>query len=904
MRIRSFLAALLLTFSFAPAQASVPTSVFIATGQLVVPPLLACSMGVFADGCQAAPAPLTASFARTSTFTPGGYMNTTAGTTANYMATNCGPSNNLLCRQAFNVAGNGDDGYHIGYYSTSAQMNCVGITVGTCTYDPATFGVGGVNSVLGCVYSSVGSTGGIDGSLRCGGTFLGVLNHFNLGPVGGHNCTSLVFTTPNTSEPLILDDFYFFNDNGACAGNGQAIILSGIYASTGSSATNFEIDGNSSTFGDAFGNASCVAISKQCNPIDAIVGPQGGWHLDVKYGSIHDMAYYSYSSTDINIQYSWIEGWCKRAPTCHSEWFDGVTTGTIPNIILDHSTVVGQKFQSQFGPVPLFFSSTWGTPLTNLVINDVTEINGFAGGINAPSTVVSGCLGMPPSGGTAVGPTCQAGAGNLFYQTSPTLGVIGQGDNLNCTGASGNLFAFIPGPYSNPGGGVPNIVGEWSVDGQAFPQYSTGTLAGGGGSFGFNSTACTSGLIASLGSLVGGSGYTSAGTFPLTGGTGTGATVAVTLLSGAVNTAAISAKGTGYTAGDVLSAAIPGGTGFSVQAATISNTVVNAFPGTDGIVSGHGPTPATNETITNNFIDASSQGGGGLYVTGGTQPTSLFAAISGTNMLASGAISLDTGEIIYSPSIASCGTTLLSCPAVVTGLTTGATGATVNGSAINQTITALVGYDIESTLAGASVSGMALTTTTSPTLTVGDFLYDPTITGCTGSPAGCPKIASGSGNSWVLTASGGTVGPLTLHTVRQLDSFTGTINNANPASLGAGNILLDTPTNTQLVYAAALPPGWPSAAFGPYIGANCTPSTDTLACPQLLTPIPNTVFTLSVSGGTVGGTNSFVNTSVYYPGWCLTPATMTGNVDMAHLLSDTFMNTMINDSVTKVSKPC
>jgi hypothetical protein len=156
-----------------------------------------CTRGVFAgDGCQSAPAPLTASFGRSNVFFPSGYVNTVAATTANYMATNCGPSSNLPCHQVFNQAGNADQGYHIGYYSTSSQMNCVGVTIGQCIYDPATWGVGGANHVPGCTYSAIGNAGG-GPLLVCGGTgFAGTLQHVNFGPVGGHDCTAVEITNP------------------------------------------------------------------------------------------------------------------------------------------------------------------------------------------------------------------------------------------------------------------------------------------------------------------------------------------------------------------------------------------------------------------------------------------------------------------------------------------------------------------------------------------------------------------------------------------------------------------------------------------------------------------------------------------------------------------------------------
>lgn len=58
-----------------------------------------------------------------------------------------------------------------------------------------------------------------------------------------------------------------------------------------------------------------------------------------------------------------------------------------------------------------------------------------------------------------------------------------------------------------------------------------------------------------------------------------------------------------------------------------------------------------------------------------------------------------------------------------------------------------------------TISGTGLTTTGNPAIQIGDTIAGAGVTGC---PAACPKIASGSGNAWVLTTSGGTVGPIPL----------------------------------------------------------------------------------------------------------------------------------------------
>lgn len=92
------------------------------------------------------------------------------------------------------------------------------------------------------------------------------------------------------------------------------------------------------------------------------------------------------------------------------------------------------------------------------------------------------------------------------------------------------------------------------------------------------------GAVATLGTVVPGTGYAN-GTYenvPLSGGTGTGALATVVVASTVVSTVTITSAGTGYTVGDSLGvpAAYAGGTGSggSAPVATINAATFSALP--------------------------------------------------------------------------------------------------------------------------------------------------------------------------------------------------------------------------------------------------------------------------------------------------------------------------------------
>ena len=422
------------------------TDIFIATGGAPVPPLLACPQGTGfpTDGCAGANS--NATFREASAFQVGGYFNTTAGTSTNYTLNNCGASGTAPCRPPWNVAG---VDYPIGNYTSPSSM-----------LDPATM------SLSGCKYSlTTSGTGG--GRLDCGdglgvGTFAGLLQHINFGPIGGHGCTSLVLDSSAVTSVLI-DDIYFFNDSGLCSvgGNTQVVLdVGNATFSGGITIQNFYMDGNSSTWSTPYGGCTPTTI---CNAGIAI--NQGASNLVIKYGVMRNFIVHMISPSNgggcITIENSWVENWAKRAPDSHSEWFDGGQGGTVPCITIDHVVQLPSSTQAQFGPSPVFWSSNYPFAITSFAFTNNTVIDAFIGGGTKTATT-SGCIGASFSGGAC------SGAGSIYFATSIT-GAIGTGENLpnfgTCSGAAAVLNTLIPGPY--PSG----VVGEWNLDGFSAGQF-------------------------------------------------------------------------------------------------------------------------------------------------------------------------------------------------------------------------------------------------------------------------------------------------------------------------------------------------------------------------------------------------------------------------------------------------
>ena len=488
--MRQILLALLLIVGLAAPGYSQGTG-FLATGtaiQAVGSSTCPQGTGDPNDGC--AGANPNGQFRQPNAFQPGGYLNSVAATTTNYMATNCSDANNRLCRSLSNVVG---VDYPTAHYTPALSTCALTVWNGTCLLDPALI------SIPGCTYNAnYNGVGG--GALRCGGSsFVGPLQHLMLGEVNGHDCTDLFVDSSLGSvgsTSLLIDDYYFFNNNGKCTlninnGGNAPVITVNVFYSGGITMSNYFADGNGFVFDTTIG--ACTG-GTTCNPMQ--LGDFGASTVLDTRGVVRNFAGRPISpnqggSNTYTLRWDWIEGCCTRAPNGHVEMINssGGSLAGIAGLILDH-TVLAQNWQaSNFGPTLYYFCNNWPCPIGDLEATNNTVIAANIGG--GPGFInVSGCLGAPPTGGTSTAPTCSATTGNTFYVTCAydmsagsqcTTNKAGRGLGINCTGNSFNLYNPISGSYPIVSSGAPNIIAEFVTDGfnggQYGPSYNSGLAA-------------------------------------------------------------------------------------------------------------------------------------------------------------------------------------------------------------------------------------------------------------------------------------------------------------------------------------------------------------------------------------------------------------------------------------------
>lgn len=126
-------------------------------------------------------------------------------------------------------------------------------------------------------------------------------------------------------------------------------------------------------------------------------------------------------------------------------------------------------------------------------------------------------------------------------------------------------------------GGVTSVTITQQGSGYLVNDVLSANIFGGSG-FSVTVASVSGSVIATLNTLVPGTGY-NPGNYPnttLTGGTGTGATAFITVATdGTVIAVYPQQQGTGYAVNDTLSASLPVGTGFSINVATLTSAIAD-----------------------------------------------------------------------------------------------------------------------------------------------------------------------------------------------------------------------------------------------------------------------------------------------------------------------------------------
>lgn len=382
-------------------------------------------------------------------------------------------------------------------------------------------------------------------------------------------------------------------------------------------------------------------------------------------------------------------------------------------------------------------------------------------------------------------------------------------------------------------------------------------------------------------------------TFDGTNCSGTGPTFWLTAISpstGNIGTGLIFGCGSGAAAISLVAQTGGPGTGYlstwsfdsgstyapaPIPANSCTGVAVGAGPWSTALFSGGAVGHVGTSSFSNNYIDASSIGGApgsqGIQSIGSiTGPVSFTGTVSGNALLAQGTQTLSAGELIYAADVPGCSSGALSCLSVVTGGP--ASIFTLSGSASVGPET-LEGF-VNETSFNATISGTSMTTSTSKTLTGGDYVLGAAT--CGANPNTCPKIAATTtGTAFTLSTSGGTVAsPTAMNTLRNTVNFNGTIDNGAVTGPSAGSSLI--PSVTLFVESFINGTGVTGCSIGLY------------SCPQIAgANATATRFTLSAGGGSIGAEAMTANQASY----CDTPTTFSGNIGMSGDGGDADLNT-------------
>lgn len=182
------------------------------------------------------------------------------------------------------------------------------------------------------------------------------------------------------------------------------------------------------------------------------------------------------------------------------------------------------------------------------------------------------------------------------------------------------INGYSRGIYIETSNGYNNIYNGYNNGMQRFVCDNNGIGAG------ITEYDLTAAPILTLGTLVGGSGYSNATytQIPLTGGSGTGAVATIVVTAGVVTAVTLTNSGSGYIVGNVLAAlnsSIGGGTGFTITVATVM-TVTIATAG-----SSYGNANYTYSNIS--FIGGSGTGASGTITVAAGIVTAVAVYLAG-----------------------------------------------------------------------------------------------------------------------------------------------------------------------------------------------------------------------------------------------------------------------------------
>jgi len=235
------------------------------------------------------------------------------------------------------------------------------------------------------------------------------------------------------------------------------------------------------------------------------------------------------------------------------------------------------------------------------ILAQVNNAGGTAAALTAALTPTGAIL---PQGGAGTGSTFTLSYATPYWDLPVTIN--GQTSDLvqNVTsGTVGVNTLHLPGTLQDP-------TNTYRLGFISRTILNPATAVGGISPFG------NVGPLASVGSIIGGSGYTP-GTYAgvnLLGGNGTSAVATITVsATGAINAVAITTPGTGYYVGDSLTAADTalgggGGTGFSCKVTTVTGQVNNKYTGAIQFnIVGHGLTNGQKVFFTQPILAGTTQ---------------------------------------------------------------------------------------------------------------------------------------------------------------------------------------------------------------------------------------------------------------------------------------------------------